>query len=1060
MIKKIFSVLFSTRTTAVLFIVFAIAMGVGTFLDMQQTTSPTPFSRRMVYNTWWFETIMGLFVINFIGNIFRYQLFKKEKWGTLALHLSFILILLGAFITRYIGYEGVMRIREGATENKMLSEKTYLTVLIDGDYVVNGVQMRRKKEKKLLLSERLSFRKNYFKIKTDYNQQPVTIEFVDYLEDAIEALIPGEQGDYYLKMVESSGGARNTIWLKEGQVQSVYGVLFAVNQYTPGAINIMADSTGYKLQTSFEGEFLRMADQMEGRVYSDSIQPLQLRSLYQLAGLSFVFPEPLTQGTFDLVKATGDEPAIANALTLKVTTGDEEKIVKLLGGQGNVFKPVSVNVGGLDLHISYGSKEIELPFSLTLVDFIAEKYPGTEKVYSSYMSKVIVNNPDNTSFDFDIYMNHILDHKGYRLFQASFDPDEQGTVLSVNHDFWGTWVTYVGYVLLFLSMIVVLFERKSRFGMLRKSLSKITKNKDKLALLVMMLISSFTFSQENHNHKVRERVPQEFLDSLILSNVVDKEHASKFGSLVIQDEGGRMKPLNTFASELLRKISRSNSYKGLDPNQVFLSMSEFPRVWVEMSIIHLKKGNDSIRKILQVPIDTKAVSLLDFFDEHGNNKIGPYLEEATKKSNPNQFEKDLIKTYESIYLLNQGLSGTILRIFPIPGDENNTWVSYPELEFSPISGMDSVLVNSILPRYFQEIKQARLSGDYSQPDALIESINKYQHVHGSRVLPSDSKVKTEIIYNKIDIFNNVYKYFLLVGVMMFLSIIFQIFNSKNHFCNMLIYVGKWLSWSFFIAMTLGLIARWYISGHAPWSDAYESVIFVGWATVLFGLVLGRKSPLTIASTAFMASIVLWVAHQNWMDPAIANLQPVLDSYWLMIHVSVIVASYGPFTLGMILGTVALILMILTTESNKQKMSLHIKELTIINEMALTIGLVLLTIGNFLGGMWANESWGRYWGWDPKETWALISIMVYAFVIHMRLVPGLRGEFRYNVASVFAYASIMMTYFGVNFYLVGLHSYASGDKPMTPKFVIVTVLCFLLLAAIAYFRQKKYKLGAK
>src|SRR5690606_22088340 len=237
------------------------------------------------------------------------------------------------------------------------------------------------------------------------------------------------------------------------------------------------------------------------------------------------------------------------------------------------------------------------------------------------------------------------------------------------------------------------------------------------------------------------------------------------------------------------------------------------------------------------------------------------------KSNPNQFEKDLIKTYESIYLLNQGLSGTILRIFPIPGDENNTWVSYPELEFSPISGMDSVLVNSILPRYFQEIKQARLSGDYSQPDALIESINKYQHVHGSRVLPSDSRVKTEIIYNKIDIFNNVYKYFLLVGVMMFLSIIFQIFNSKNHFCNMLIYVGKWLSWSFFIAMTLGLIARWYISGHAPWSDAYESVIFVGWATVLFGLILGRKSPLTIASTAFMASIVLWVAHQNWMDPA-------------------------------------------------------------------------------------------------------------------------------------------------------------------------------------------------
>ena len=235
------------------------------------------------------------------------------------------------------------------------------------------------------------------------------------------------------------------------------------------------------------------------------------------------------------------------------------------------------------------------------------------------------------------------------------------------------------------------------------------------------------------------------------------------------------------------------------------------------------------------------------------------------------------------------------------------------------------------------------------------------------------------------------------------------------------------------------------------------MIYVAWATMFFGLAFGRKSDLTIASTAFVTAMILMVAHWNWMDPAIANLQPVLNSYWLMIHVAVIVASYGPFALGMILGVVCLLLMIFTNSKNKQRVDLNIKELTIINEMALTVGLVMLTIGNFLGGMWANESWGRYWGWDPKETWALISIMVYAFVIHMRLVPGLRGRFAFNLSAIIAFGSILMTYFGVNFYLSGLHSYASGDQIMSVKFIGIT--CCLIFV-LAFFAFRKYKLYYK
>jgi cytochrome c-type biogenesis protein CcsB len=255
--------------------------------------------------------------------------------------------------------------------------------------------------------------------------------------------------------------------------------------------------------------------------------------------------------------------------------------------------------------------------------------------------------------------------------------------------------------------------------------------------------------------------------------------------------------------------------------------------------------------------------------------------------------------------------------------------------------------------------------------------------------------------------------------------------------------------------TGGLIARWFVSGHAPWSNAYESMIYVAWATMLFGFLFGKNSTLTIAATAFLTSMILMIAHWNWMDPEIANLQPVLNSYWLMIHVAIIVASYGPFALSMIVGIIALLLIVLTNEKNKKKVKLNIDELTTINEMAMTLGLILLTIGNFLGGMWANESWGRYWGWDPKETWALISIFVYAFVLHLRLIPGLKSKFTFNLWSIIAFASIMMTYFGVNFYLSGLHAYASGDKVVTPYFVYVSVLIVAILGIAAKYKFNRF-----
>jgi cytochrome c-type biogenesis protein CcsB len=358
-----------------------------------------------------------------------------------------------------------------------------------------------------------------------------------------------------------------------------------------------------------------------------------------------------------------------------------------------------------------------------------------------------------------------------------------------------------------------------------------------------------------------------------------------------------------------------------------------------------------------------------------------------------------------------------------------------------------------LPLYFGSLANASTSNDYKTADELLESIKGFQKRFGSKVRPSEEKITSEVLYNKYDVFKKLPYWYIFASILMLFFTILQIFKERkalNYLVNFMHIVVIGL----FVLHTLGLIARWYISGHAPWSNAYESIIYVAWATMFFGLAFDRKSKLTVASSAFVTAMILAAAYMNWIDPEIANLQPVLNSYWLMIHVAVIVASYGPFALGMILGIVSLLLILLTTDKNKERMKLSIQEITYINEMALTVGLVMLTIGNFLGGQWANESWGRYWGWDPKETWALISIMVYAFVIHARFVPLLRGLFTFNFMSVLAFASILMTYFGVNFHLSGLHSYATGEKQNVDIYLYV-LTGFLVFSFIVYFQYKKY-----
>ena len=1044
MIKKIFSILFSTRLMAILFLSFAIAMGAGTFIESKYNTDT---AKIWIYNAWWFEAIMVFFMINFIGNIKRYQLLKKEKWATLLLHLSFVFILLGAFVTRYISYEGMMPIREGAAENQVFSDKTFLTVFVDGEY--KGEMKRRVFEKPLLLSPVTN---NNFSISDKFADTEFKVEYKNFILGAKEIIKPDTKGTLYFKIVEAGDGGRHEHMLKEGEIQNIHNVLFSLNKYTEGAININIAGNTSTIQTPFEGNYMRMADKLQGKVAKGAAQPLMMRSLYTIGEMRFVFPDPAVKGVIAYdskndFKAKNHE----DALILNVAAQGQQKEVTILGSKGKIGESKTVKIGNIEYTLFYGSKAYVLPFKIKLNNFIAKKYPGTEKSYSSFESQVTVQ--DSTkSFDARIFMNNVLDYKQFRFFQSSFDPDEKGTVLSVNHDFWGTAITYSGYFMLFFAMMSIMFTKYSRFADLKRKLEVVKAKKAKLITILVLMLSFSGFAQKHDEHQ--HQTPNEKqLDSLLNKYKVPEDHAAKFGRLVIQDAGGRMKPINTFSSELLRKVSHMETYNGMNSDQVLLSMTEYAKIWIEVPLIYIKAGNDSIRKIIGIDKEAKYAPFISFFDEKGNYKLSRYLDDAFKNANPNQFEKDFIETDKKVNLMESALSGRILKIFPIPNDANNKWISYLELNESGMKGMDSTYTKSVLPLYFGTLTNAADTKDYKTANELLESINGFQKKFGAKVRPSEEKISLEILYNKSDIFKNLFMAYFTVGCLMLIFTILNIIFEKK-ILRIAINSFHIIIGILFGLHTIGLIARWFISGHAPWSNAYESIIYVAWATMFFGLAFDRKSKLTVAASAFVTSMILFAAFMNWIDPEIANLQPVLNSYWLMIHVAVIVASYGPFALGMILGTVSLLLILFTNEKNKAKMDLNIQEITYINEMALTVGLIMLTIGNFLGGQWANESWGRYWGWDPKETWALISIMVYAFVIHARFVPSLRGKWIFNLMSMFAFVSILFTYYGVNFHLVGLHSYASGEAKSL-SWIWISLGAIAFFGAISYPKYRKY-----
>ncbi len=684
--------------------------------------------------------------------------------------------------------------------------------------------------------------------------------------------------------------------------------------------------------------------------------------------------------------------------------------------EGEISNIITLNNGGEKI-------PHKLPFSIGLCDFRLTRYPGSQSPSSFESDLIIYSNGKETPYT--VFMNNILDMHGYRFFQASYDKDELGTILSVNQDVAGRIVSYSGYFLLFLSLFLFFFDKKSRFQTLKKELSKLKT----YALFVPILLFADSVMANPNNHKQIYPIP--------------KKHIKKFACLPIQSSRGRVMPMSTFASEILRKVHKENSYKGLSPEEFLLNLLVMPENWIHEPFIQGEK------------------SYIDMFDKDGNYKFQNEVSEAYHKSVAlrNSYDKEIIKQDEKVQLIHSLLQYRMLRLFPNVRDSFNRWYSASE-QLSVFTDDEARYIKLLFGQYLNSVKEAMISNNWELADSNLDKIRQYQIAQNSDKLISDKKIKMEVLYNKLDVFRyGKISYLISGGVLLLLLILSFIKNSTCQWEQIIRNIVIALIGFTFIYHSFGLGLRWYIAGHAPWSNSYETMLYVAWASVLGGLFFARFSLPALAISSLFGGIILFVSGLNWLDPQISPLVPVLQSVWLMFHVATVVAAYGFFGIGAMLSITNLIMMSLTNQRNCSSLTKKVKELTLINEMSLWIGLALMCIGTFLGAIWANESWGRYWSWDPKETWALITVIVYTLVLHLNFIKHKNiSLWLFNTCSQFAILSVLMTYFGVNYFLSGMHSYGNSDALSGIKIgaVILVTVFFIMPSVIAYIKYQGWK----
>lgn len=643
-----------------------------------------------------------------------------------------------------------------------------------------------------------------------------------------------------------------------------------------------------------------------------------------------------------------------------------------------------------------GMKEEKLPFSLCLQKFEAKMHDGTNAV-ADYSSKFTVIDGDDKS-EGEVSMNNIYSHRSYRLYQSSYDEDGKGSVLAINADPYGIPVTYTGYALLFISLVWMLFDPKGGYRKLLKSPLL------KKGALITALILSMGNIQTLH---------AESATGNLQNAVLPKETAEKFGELHIL-YNDRICPVQTFALDFCKKIYGARSYQGLTAEQVLSGWVFYGNTWANEPFIKIKSGE--MKTAMNLP---DYASLNTFFNrEMGGYTIGQYVQEYYngQQDKFHQQAADIDGKIQIIMELREGIS---LKVLPYTFTKNvkatkdhsfikagtTTWFSPVDKLPQAVEHQHALYIKNVFSLLNGDVK----AGNTRRVNEFFVKMKKYQEVSSGNSLPTATQYKAERINNAFPFATILFMANLTLG---FIALFYTIYRmTKKREIKALNIALPILLGVSFLALTFGLALRWIISGNIPMSNGYESMLTVAWFVMLISILMQLRIRIVMVFGFLISGFFLLVSHINQMDPAIGQMMPVLNSPLLSIHVSIIMMSYALLSLTFICGIMGICL------------RSHGEELQALSRIFLYPALTTMGYGIFIGAIWANVSWGNYWSWDSKETWALITFMIYAVVVHTQSLPVFRKPLVYHIYITLAFMSIAMTYFGVNYFLTGMHSYA-------------------------------------
>lgn len=635
----------------------------------------------------------------------------------------------------------------------------------------------------------------------------------------------------------------------------------------------------------------------------------------------------------------------------------------------------------------------QLPFSITLNQFEIIYYKGT-LAPMDFISHISVADKDcHRQIQGKVSMNHIFSYQHYRFYQSGYSEDNEGSVFSVSHDPYGIGITYAGYTLLLLSTVFFFFSPQSRFRQLLKSplLHR--------SLTVILLL--FAFSLNSNFLKANSPSPK----------VLPREVAEHFGDLYIL-YNNRICPLQTFARDFTIKLYGSSSYKGLTPEEVLTGWLFYYDSWKNEPIIRIK--SNEARKLLE--IEGNYARLKDYISTINEYKLEKMMnhirsgEQVTDK-------RGIEEADEKFNIINLVCTGAMMKIFPCRNIAGKTLEWYSQSDQLPQDMDNDKWV--FIRKSMSYVNEMIVMKKYNDACLLLEKIKKYQQKECDGLLPADNKFKAEKIYNQFDYSKSVAMACICIGLICFIYYCHCMASQKRTSRKAIIILNI-LLWIVFTYLSAAICLRGYVSNHLPLSNGFETMQFMAWCTLLLTFLLQRKFAMLLPFGFLLCGLTLMVSMLGESNPQITQLMPVLQSPLLSIHVVVIMIAYSLLAFIMLNGVTAVIL-----HQSQKECKEQIERLQIISQIILYPAIFLLAIGIFIGAVWANVSWGRYWGWDPKEVWALITMLVYALALHPRSLPWFHRTMFFHVFCITAFITVLITYFGVNFLLGGMHSYANG-----------------------------------